>query len=42
MRHDDDADRRTYEQVERAFTELTKSVDPDDRAGAGRAALTAG
>jgi monoamine oxidase len=26
----DDADRRSYEQVERAFRELTKSVDPDD------------
>jgi monoamine oxidase len=26
----DDADRRSYEQVERAFTELTKTVDPDD------------
>jgi monoamine oxidase len=26
----DDADRRSYEQVERAFRELTMSVDPDD------------
>jgi monoamine oxidase len=26
----DAADRRSYEQVERAFTELTKTVDPDD------------
>ena len=26
----DDADRRTYEKVEQAFTELTKTVDPDD------------
>jgi monoamine oxidase len=26
----DDSDRRSYEQVEQAFRELTKSVDPDD------------
>jgi monoamine oxidase len=26
----DDADHRSYEQVERKFTELTKTVDPDD------------
>jgi hypothetical protein len=26
----DDADRRSYEQVEQAFRELSTSVDPDD------------
>jgi phytoene dehydrogenase-like protein len=26
----DDGDRRSYEQVEQAFTDLTKTVDPDD------------